>query len=146
MGDVGDRVGELRLAERPARPIGEAVRFVERVAGDPLHELVVGDGAAAETTWPGVQKPHCIASARTKASISGCSRSPSIVVTSLSSAAWTSVIQDNTGTPSTRTVHAPQWPSPHAILVSCEPDVLAQEGGERPPDRRIEGVRATVDA
>ena len=46
VGDVGDRVGELRLAQRPPRPIGEAVRLVEAVAGDALHELVIGDGIA----------------------------------------------------------------------------------------------------
>ena len=46
VGDVGGRIGQLRLAQRPARPIGEAVRLVEAVAGDSLHELVVGDGIA----------------------------------------------------------------------------------------------------
>ena len=34
------------VAQRPARPVGEAVRLVERVAGDALHELVVGDRIA----------------------------------------------------------------------------------------------------
>ncbi len=63
--------------------------------------------AAAETTWPGVQKPHCTASARTNAPISGCSRSPSIVVTSpLTECA--NVMQESVGTPSICTVHAPQ--------------------------------------
>src|SRR6266478_8811373 len=57
--------------------------------------------AAAETTCPGVQKPHCTASARTKASTSGWSRSPSIVVTSRPSTVWTSVMQERVGTPST---------------------------------------------
>ena len=46
MGHVGDRVGELRRGQRAAGPVGEAVRFVERVAGDALHELVVGDRVA----------------------------------------------------------------------------------------------------
>src|SRR4051812_28466766 len=73
--------------------------------------------AAAETIWPGVQKPHWSASARTKASTSGWSRSPSIVVTSRSPTVWTSVMHDSTGTPSSCTVQAPQCPSPHATLV-----------------------------
>src|SRR5215813_2139759 len=46
VGDIGDRVLHLRGAERPLRPVGEAVRLVERVAGDALHELVVGDRVA----------------------------------------------------------------------------------------------------
>ena len=46
MRHVGDGVGELRVGKRPPRPVGEAVRFVERVAGDALHQLVVGDGIA----------------------------------------------------------------------------------------------------
>ena len=46
MRDVGDRVVELRLGQRPARPVGEAVRLVERVAGDALHQLVVGNRIA----------------------------------------------------------------------------------------------------
>src|SRR6266571_2470172 len=76
--------------------------------------------AAAETTWPGVQKPHCTASARTKASTSGWSRSPSIVVTSPCTEC-ASVMQESTGTPSTCTVHAPQWPSLQAIFVPVSP-------------------------
>src|SRR5258708_2668926 len=44
--DVGDRIGELRLAERPTRPVGEAMRFVQGVSGDALHELVVRDRIA----------------------------------------------------------------------------------------------------
>src|SRR5437764_1513549 len=63
--------------------------------------------AAAETTWPGVQKPHWTASARTKASTRGWSRRPSIVVTSPSTAC-ASVMHESCGTPSTWTVHAPQ--------------------------------------
>ena len=46
VGDVGNRVGELRVGERTARPVGEAMRLVERVAGDALHQLLVGDGIA----------------------------------------------------------------------------------------------------
>src|SRR5204863_5341050 len=71
---------------------------------------VVGSGsastsAAAETIWPGVQKPHWRASVRTNASTSRWSRSASIVVTSRSRTVWTSVMHDSTGTPSSWTVH-----------------------------------------
>src|SRR5258708_6932482 len=44
--DVGDRIDEMRLAERPTRPSGEAMRFVQGVSGDALHELRVRDRIA----------------------------------------------------------------------------------------------------
>jgi len=75
----------------------------------------------ALTIWPGVQKPHCKASARTNECTIGCSRRPSIVVTLAPSTAWTSVMQERIGTPSTSTVHAPQCPSLHAIFVPVSP-------------------------
>src|SRR6266480_534699 len=77
--------------------------------------------AAADTICPGVQKPHCTASVRTNAWTSGWSRRPSIVVTSRPSTVWTSVMQDNVGTPSSMTVQAPQWPSPQATFVPVRP-------------------------
>src|SRR3954453_20813579 len=77
--------------------------------------------AAADTICPGVQKPHWSASARTKASTSGWSRRPSIVVTSRSPTVWTSVMHESTGTPSSCTVQAPQWPSAQAIFVPVSP-------------------------
>src|SRR4051812_5995635 len=77
--------------------------------------------AAAETIWPGVQKPHWSASARTNESTSGWPRRPSIVVTSRSPTVWTSVMQESTGTPSSCTVQAPQCPSPQAIFVPVRP-------------------------
>src|SRR4029453_9886255 len=77
--------------------------------------------AAAETIWPGVQKPHWSASARTNASTSGWSRRPSIVVTSRSPTVWTSVMHESTGTPSSCTVQAPQWPSLQATFVPVRP-------------------------
>ena len=46
MRHVGDRVGDLRLGERTPRPVREAQRFVEVVAGDALHQLVVGNRVA----------------------------------------------------------------------------------------------------
>ena len=46
MGYVGNRIGKLRSAQWPSRPVGEAMRFVEAVAGDPLHQLVVGNRVA----------------------------------------------------------------------------------------------------
>src|SRR5919198_388911 len=77
--------------------------------------------AEAETIWPGVQKPHWRASARTNAATSGCSRSPSIVVTSRSPTVCASVMHDRAGMPSRSTVQAPQWPSPQAIFVPVRP-------------------------
>ncbi len=47
--------------------------------------------------------------------------SPSIVVTSRSPTVWTSVMQLSTGTPSSCTVQAPQWPSAQAIFVPVSP-------------------------
>src|SRR5207302_9079798 len=77
--------------------------------------------ALADTIWPGVQKPHCSASAATNASTSGWSRSPSIVVTSRSPTVWTSVMQESVGTPLSCTVQAPQCPSPQATFVPVRP-------------------------
>src|ERR671930_937585 len=77
--------------------------------------------AAADTIWPGVQKPHCTASVLTNAWTSGWSRSPSIVVTSRSPTVCTSVMHESTGTPSSWTVQLPQWPSPQAIFVPVSP-------------------------
>src|ERR671930_155510 len=77
--------------------------------------------AAADTIWPGVQKPHWSASARTNASASGGSGSPSIVVTSRSPTVCTNVMHESTGTPSSWTVQLPQWPSPQAIFVPVSP-------------------------
>ena len=91
---------------------------------------------------PGVQKPHCSASARTNASTSGWSRRPSIVVTSRPPTVWTSVMHESAGTPSSWTVHAPQWPSPQATFVPVRPRSLAQGLGQRLPDRRVDLVRA----
>src|SRR5579872_4443082 len=76
--------------------------------------------ATALTIWPGVQYPHCTASARTNAATSGWSRSPSIVVTS-SLTRWASVMHESVGRPPTSTVQAPQWPSPQAVLVPVSP-------------------------
>src|SRR5205807_1639577 len=56
--------------------------------------------AEAETIWPGVQKPHWSASARTNAPTSGCSRRPSIVVTSRPATVCASVMQESEGMPS----------------------------------------------
>ena len=43
VGDVGQRVGELRLGERPARPVGEARRLVDASLGEVVDELLVGN-------------------------------------------------------------------------------------------------------
>src|SRR5690606_24139519 len=41
-----ERVGELLVRQRAVAPVGEARRLVELLAGDLLHELVVGDAVA----------------------------------------------------------------------------------------------------
>jgi hypothetical protein len=74
----------------------------------PLGSGSVATSAVADTICPGVQKPHCNASARTNAATIGCSRSPSMVVISRPSTACASVMHESVGTPSTCTVHAPQ--------------------------------------
>ena len=43
MGYVGDRVFDLRLRQRPARPVGEARRLVDAHFGDGLDEFAVGN-------------------------------------------------------------------------------------------------------
>ena len=96
--------------------------------------------AAADTTWPGVQKPHCTASARTNASIRGWSRSPSIVVISPETLC-ASVMHESVGTPSICTVHAPQCPSLHAIFVPVSPTTSRSSLREAHPDRRVDVVR-----
>ena len=46
MRDVGDRVVDLLLGQRPPRPVGETVGLVRPMAGDALDQLVVGDAVA----------------------------------------------------------------------------------------------------
>ncbi len=46
MRHVGDGVTELRRRERTPRPVGEAVRLVEVVAGDAADKLIVGNRIA----------------------------------------------------------------------------------------------------
>ena len=43
MGDIGQRVGLLRLAQRAARPVGEARGLVERLARDLAHKRLIAD-------------------------------------------------------------------------------------------------------
>ena len=100
--------------------------------------------AAAETTWPGVQKPHWTASVRTNASTSGWSRSPSIVVTSPSTVC-ASVMHESRGTPSTWTVHAPQCPSAHAIFVPVRPSRSRRTDASVVPTGGVEDVLLAVD-
>src|SRR4030088_83998 len=73
---------------------------------------------------PGVQKPHCKASSDMNALCTGCSLSaptPSTVVTVLPATAPAGSRQLVTGTPSSRTVHAPQTPAPQTSLVPVRP-------------------------
>ena len=49
---VGDRIGQLCFAQRPARPVGEAARLVD-VSGNPLHQLVAGKSTRhSRARWP----------------------------------------------------------------------------------------------
>ena len=81
--------------------------------------------ATAEHRMPGVQKPHCAAPFRSKASCSGCGRpapaSPSTVRTSRPSTSSTGVMHDRWGAPSTMTVHAPQSPLSQPCLEPVSP-------------------------
>src|SRR5204862_3928212 len=55
------------------------------------------------------------------ASTTGWSRTPSIVVTARPPIVCTSVMHESTGTPSSCTVQAPQWPSAQATFVPVRP-------------------------
>ena len=57
MGDVGERVGELSLGERPARPVGEARRLVDARLGEVVDELLVGDRSRRSRTPS--RRPAC---------------------------------------------------------------------------------------
>ncbi len=46
MGHVRKRIGDLRVAQGPPGPVGEAVRLVEGIAGDAVDQLIVGDRVA----------------------------------------------------------------------------------------------------
>ena len=130
--------GYVAAAAEVARPSDAGTR--RRVGSG-----FAGNERRALTIWPGVQKPHCSASVRTNASTSGWSRSPSIVVTSRSPTVCTSVMQDRCGTPSSRTVHAPQCPSPQATFVPVRPRSSRSVSGERSADLRLEVVRRPVN-
>ena len=64
--------------------------------------------ATALTICPGVQKPHCSASARTNECTIGWSRRPFDRRHLAPSTECASVMHESVGTPSTSTVHAPQ--------------------------------------
>ena len=82
--------------------------------------------AVAETSIPGVQAPHCAAPCRRNAS---CKRSkmggregkPSIVVMALPSTWPKATRHEQTGTPSIRTVQAPQSPASQPTFVPVKP-------------------------
>jgi hypothetical protein len=46
IGDVGQCIVELLVRKRASAPVGKAGRFVEMLAGDFLHELIVGNRIA----------------------------------------------------------------------------------------------------
>src|SRR5438093_210317 len=81
-----------------------------------------GPSATAARIIPGVQMPHCAPPNRTNASCSGClPPRPSIVVTRLPDTCANGTRHEFTGSPSTRTVHAPHSPSPHPSFVPVRP-------------------------
>jgi hypothetical protein len=73
-------------------------------------------------TMPGVQMPHCAPLNSANACCSGWSSpSPSMVVTSAPSTWATGIRHEQTGSPSTSTVHAPHSPSPQPSFVPVSP-------------------------
>ena len=97
--------------------------------------------AVPATTKPGVQKPHCMASASTKACCSGESDSgvpsPSTVVISWPSASAASIRQDLTGSPSSSTVQRAAGAAITDLLRAGEVEVIAQRREQRHP--RLDG-------
>src|SRR5438477_441477 len=79
----------------------------------------------APSTMPGVQKPHCTAPRSISSCWSGWSEpfspSPATVSTRAPSAWTASTLHALTATPSSRTVQAPQTPSPQPYLTSVAP-------------------------
>ena len=49
-------------------------------------------------------------------------------------------MHESVGTPSTCTVHAPQWPSLHAIFVPVSPSRSRSSRRELDADRRVDDV------
>jgi len=87
---------------------------------------------------PGVQYPHWSASWAMKASCSGCSASPraspSMVTTSCPATSRTATRHERTASPSTRTVQAPQVPSPQPYFVPVSPrSARRTQSSVRPP-------------
>src|SRR5262249_22296070 len=79
---------------------------------------------AAVSIMPGVQKPHCRPWCSLKASWIGSSPpapSPSTVVTSRPSVCTANIVQDLIGTPSSKTVHAPQLGGSHPTWGPVSP-------------------------
>ena len=77
-------------------------------------------------TMPGVQNPHWAALSSANARCTGCSpvltpASPSIVVTVRPATDPAVRWQDLTGSPSTKTVHAPHAPSPQPSFAPVRP-------------------------
>ena len=86
-------VEEDALDQWPAGPLTTVGREATRVDGA---ERAGGEALyTADLTFPGMLHAAVL-------------RSPSIVVTSRPSTVWTSVMHESIGTPSIRTVHAPQ--------------------------------------
>ena len=95
---------------------------------------------------PGVQKPHWRPCWALKASWIGCKappcKRPSTVVISLPWAWTANSVQDFSGTPSTRTVHAPQLVVSQPMCVPVESQRLPDEVHEEQP--RLDCVAALL--
>ena len=86
---------------------------------------LASSNALADSTIPGVQKPHWVPPSSTSALWIGCSSpalaSPSMVSTSRPATSSAKTRQALTGAPSIRTVQVPQLPLPHPSLVPVKP-------------------------
>jgi hypothetical protein len=89
-------------------------------------EALRSSNAVAETSMPGVQAPHCAAPCRRndscrRAKIGGRDFNPSTVVMARPSIWPTATRHAQTGSPSNRTVHAPQSPASQPTFVPVNP-------------------------
>src|SRR2546426_574364 len=85
---------------------------------------VLSSSAAAASTCPDWQYPHCGTSNSFHASCTGCvpsADSPSIVVMGVPTARPTGSEHDRTASPLTSTVQAPHWPIPQPYFVPVNP-------------------------
>src|SRR5215813_4029051 len=86
--------------------------------------LLVASSTAADIICPGWQYPHCATCSSIQAFWTGwllSEESPSIVMTFFPATRASGVTHERTASPSTITVHAPQWAIPHPNFVPVRP-------------------------